>query len=67
MEKQYKEVHIITTDKEIAVGEKRNDWNYEIRIGRYNGDIIGKLYRSRSAAARFANTVAEKVVHWYPF
>ena len=31
MEKQYKEIHITTTDDEIVKGENRNDWNYQLR------------------------------------
>lgn len=67
LQKQYKEIHITTTDKEIVIGEKRNDWNYEMKAERINGVRIGKLYRSRGAASRVARILAKRVIHWYPF
>jgi len=67
MAKQYKEIHITTTDDEIVKGENRNDWNYQLRAERINGVVIGKLYRSRSAASRAARKIGNKVTHWYPF
>lgn len=64
---KYKVIHIHPTDEEIVKGEKRNDWNYELFAEKLGGERIGKLFRSRAAASRFANKHAKKVSHWYMF
>lgn len=65
-QKKYKQVHIVPTKAGIDF-QKMNDWNYIVRAERMDGCMIGKIYRSRNAAARFGNTIAKKVVHWYNY
>ena len=60
------DIHIFVTDNEDGQEWDHNDWFYKTMKQTKNGFVrFGKLFKSRSAASRFANKIGT-VVHWYP-
>jgi hypothetical protein len=64
MKKIYNELHIFATEADKGMAWTHRDWYYKVCLP--GGKRVGKLYKSRECASRFAGQTAKRVVHWYP-